>query len=459
MVGVFGPLVTVRGHKKNGQVAFARIFAFDAPEDYVPLEDREMNDVDLTALLYLNPELTSRSNLATAAAAAAAWATDQGGGGANALPQLARTLPTLPAGFDSKLYLAAQPDVSRANEEIRLAMIGVGMSSNSVERRGVYVATLVEDVGLLIAQPDSSLASLAFGRATGLGDFSPSNLRVGDSVRLQRASGARGTVEGFLQGRVTSIGAPTAGVFSISPEASPATAEARRIVGASGAGGSNYELVGIRIWDPERQAMVALARGVQGQSGISDDSTPASGFSLEAYRDANAHARTLSPQDAYLDWRGRCRRRGAPSPEYLPVSGRVGVGMPCVGTEGDSLSSTRLAVDGDIFTTGTLLSLSDARAKTGVEVIDDPIGRVSRLVGCTYAVAAGREEAGVGRRHTGLLAQDVAAAMPEAVYSAPAAALAGHVAPESIAYGNLAGLFVEAIKELSARLSALEARM
>jgi hypothetical protein len=152
----------------------------------------------------------------------------------------------------------------------------------------------------------------------------------------------------------------------------------------------------------------------------------------------------------------------------LRVGGRIGIGMACLDDSGrqadeeggvlgaESESGTRLAVDGDIFATGTLLTLSDARAKTDIKPIRDALDRVGRLTGCTYTLV---ESAGAHRfrRHTGLLAQDVAAAMPEAVYRAPDAALPGLEGPGSIAYGNLAGLFVEAIKELTARVAALEA--
>jgi hypothetical protein len=53
------------------------------------------------------------------------------------------------------------------------------------------------------------------------------------------------------------------------------------------------------------------------------------------------------------------------------------------------------------------------------------------------------------RRHTGLIAQDVVDALPEAVYP-------GGNDMMSVAYGNLAGLFAEAINELTRRVAAIE---
>jgi hypothetical protein len=436
-----------------------------------------MSNVDLSALLYLNPELAGLSNYATLATAAAAWAADS----ASLLAALPRVLPPTPAGFDPRLYLASQPDVSGANETIRLAMLALGLPARAIERRGVYVATFSEDV-LLASAADVGAGQLAFDRAAGSCNFSPSNVRAGDSVRLLRSPGP-GAASGFLHGLVASVDGTR---IAVVPEPSAAAVEARSLLLAEDGGGSNYALIGIRVYDAERQALSALARN-GGVVPSGDDAVPRAGFSLDTYRSVNPGARSLSPADAYLDFRGRWRRTqvgsyrvinadevvntSAPFSSLvgtLRVGGRIGIGMACLDDSGrqadeeggvlgaESESGTRLAVDGDIFATGTLLTLSDARAKTDIKPIRDALDRVGRLTGCTYTLV---ESAGAHRfrRHTGLLAQDVAAAMPEAVYRAPDAALPGLEGPGSIAYGNLAGLFVEAIKELTARVAALEA--
>ena len=121
------------------------------------------------------------------------------------------------------------------------------------------------------------------------------------------------------------------------------------------------------------------------------------------------------------------------------VAGTMGVGM----SNPDS-ADARLSVSGDIFATGTLITLSDRRAKSDVRPIEDALGKVGALRGYTFATLSQPE-----RRHTGLLAQEVERVMPEAVY--PGAG--GHI---SLAYGNLAGLMVQAINELASRLEALE---
>jgi hypothetical protein len=125
------------------------------------------------------------------------------------------------------------------------------------------------------------------------------------------------------------------------------------------------------------------------------------------------------------------------------LEGGVGIGMaPAEATA----EAARLCVAGDVFATGTLITQSDSRAKTGVRVIEDPLFKVSKLTGYTFDLAAKTTK----RRHTGLIAQDVQAVLPEAVYPGANGML-------SIAYGNLAGLLVEAVNALAARVAQLEA--
>ena len=94
-----------------------------------------------------------------------------------------------------------------------------------------------------------------------------------------------------------------------------------------------------------------------------------------------------------------------------------------------------------ISTTGLLCqqnitAYSDLSLKENLEVIPNALDKLCSLTGYTYD----RIDSGV--RQTGLVAQDVQAVLPEAVEEAEDGTLA-------LAYGNLAGLFTEAIKELN----------
>ena len=472
------------------------------------------SSVDLAMMLYLNPELVARSNLTSLAAAAAAWDADQASG-APTLASLPRDMPAIPAGFDPRVYLAAQPDVSGLNRTIRDAMLGIGLTPRGVFRRGTYVATLNEDV--VLSNVSRCGGSVGFRIVPGdVGSqtftFTSCNLGAGDSVRLTLQTAGQGTCGDALYGRVASVDGAVA--FTVAPDAMASFSPSSVVVGET-----VYTLSGIRIWDAERQALVTFARSLRANRAEDPiDVVPRSDFRLDTYRAAYPDAKALCFSDAYLDYRSRWRR----ADEYrivkgdnifnleapyssngggshggtgnaggydvtvindLSVGGHVGIGMACTGYEGCSGeidawhsgssswppimragSNTRLAVDGDVFATGTVISLSDARFKREVRPIDEAVSRVLRLTGYTYETASGPG------RHTGLLAHEVAAVMPEAVFHRPPGSVPvpKHLPIDdrepdrpvaSVAYGNLAGLFVNAIKELASRLDAIESAL
>jgi hypothetical protein len=126
------------------------------------------------------------------------------------------------------------------------------------------------------------------------------------------------------------------------------------------------------------------------------------------------------------------------------TDGRVGVGIGR--TLADASPDFLMTIDGDVFTTGQVVTQSDARFKTDLRRIDRPLDRVCGLTGYTYTPA------GEAPRSTGLLAQDVQVALPEAMHVAQNGTM-------SVAYGNLAGLFAEAFKELRAEVRRLEAAL
>jgi hypothetical protein len=153
-----------------------------------------------------------------------------------------------------------------------------------------------------------------------------------------------------------------------------------------------------------------------------------------------------------------------------------------------------------VYATGVLITQSDERKKKEIEFLNDgtALQKLHSLRGCTYEMNSSgvsgaltlasassntREDTQITlnpqnftnpaptlslttinssassanlmrpgdekRRHMGLLAQDVLRTCPEAVYQDPNGFY-------SIAYGNLVGIVVEAIKELDARVGALE---
>jgi len=92
-------------------------------------------------------------------------------------------------------------------------------------------------------------------------------------------------------------------------------------------------------------------------------------------------------------------------------------------------------------------SSSDARLKTDIKNIPDALVKISQINGVTYL----RTDTPETVRHTGVIAQEVEAVLPEVV----AIGLDGY---KVVAYGNMIGLLVEAIKELKAEVDALKGK-
>jgi hypothetical protein len=100
---------------------------------------------------------------------------------------------------------------------------------------------------------------------------------------------------------------------------------------------------------------------------------------------------------------------------------------------------------GNTYSVGNVTAYSDIRLKTDIEVIPDALAKVMKLRGVTYT------RIDSGERQTGVIAQEIKAVLPEAVMVG-----ADEDATLSVAYGNLVGLLIEAIKELKAEVDVLK---
>jgi hypothetical protein len=113
---------------------------------------------------------------------------------------------------------------------------------------------------------------------------------------------------------------------------------------------------------------------------------------------------------------------------------------------GNLTMSGNINAGGTITAQGDVVAYSDRRLKTDVQTIQDPLQKVQELNGITY------KRIDSGEVSTGLIAQDVQAVLPEAVTEDINGILA-------VKYGNLAGLFVEAIKALNKEVAELRAEI
>ena len=101
---------------------------------------------------------------------------------------------------------------------------------------------------------------------------------------------------------------------------------------------------------------------------------------------------------------------------------------------------------GSILAGGNVTAYSDIRRKKDLLKIDNALDKVEQLTGYTYTNKLDN------KRYTGLIAQDVQKVLPEAVNTETD----GHL---SLAYGNMAGLLVEAVKELTRKNEILETQL
>jgi len=110
-----------------------------------------------------------------------------------------------------------------------------------------------------------------------------------------------------------------------------------------------------------------------------------------------------------------------------------------------TIATSTLNVTGAISATGDITAFSDARLKSNVQTIINAVEKVNSLRGVTFT------RSDTGKNSVGVIAQEVRAVMPEVVSENEDGML-------SVAYGNLVGLLIEAVKELTARVEELEAR-
>ena len=95
---------------------------------------------------------------------------------------------------------------------------------------------------------------------------------------------------------------------------------------------------------------------------------------------------------------------------------------------------------GNFTATGNLTAYSDERLKTNIETIPNALEKVNALRGVTFDKD--------GERGLGVIAQEVEKILPEVVIQGEEY--------KSVAYGNIVGVLIEAIKELTKEVEELK---
>ncbi len=100
--------------------------------------------------------------------------------------------------------------------------------------------------------------------------------------------------------------------------------------------------------------------------------------------------------------------------------------------------------DGSWTSTGNVTAYSDVRLKSNIQTIESGLDKVCAMRGVTF------EKDGVAG--LGVIAQEVEAVIPEVV-------MTHNDGIKSVAYGNIVGVLIEAIKELKLEVESLKAKL
>jgi len=103
----------------------------------------------------------------------------------------------------------------------------------------------------------------------------------------------------------------------------------------------------------------------------------------------------------------------------------------------DNSRDYKVKVQGNLKVDGVVMSSSDKRLKNNIYKIEGALEKIEKMTGVSYYYNNDDKT----HKHIGLIAQEVKAIIPEVVYEDDKGFL-------NIAYGNLLGLVIEAIKEL-----------
>ena len=114
-------------------------------------------------------------------------------------------------------------------------------------------------------------------------------------------------------------------------------------------------------------------------------------------------------------------------------------------TTSTGLPAYRLDVGGTIRASGDVIAYSDKRVKENIKTIDNALDKVNKLRGVSYT----RNDIKDKSTKIGVIAQEIENVIPEVVKT-------DHEGMKSVAYGNISGLLIEAIKELKQEIEDLK---
>jgi hypothetical protein len=139
--------------------------------------------------------------------------------------------------------------------------------------------------------------------------------------------------------------------------------------------------------------------------------------------------------DINIDSQSKFRIAGDPVGIWTTTGANLSYTSGNVGIGGAADATNELKVYGNVLATHDIVAFSDRRLKSNIERIEGALDKVCALGGYTFTMN--------DKPSTGLIAQEVLEVLPEAVHGS-------EETQYSLAYGNMIGLLVEAVKELRA---------
>ena len=112
-----------------------------------------------------------------------------------------------------------------------------------------------------------------------------------------------------------------------------------------------------------------------------------------------------------------------------------------------NITTGNITANGTIVASGDITAFSDAKLKTNVKTIDNAVDLVKQMRGVTYNVIAS------GKASVGVIAQEIKEVLPQVV------AYDAESDTHSVAYGNIVGVLIEAVKAQQAQIDELSARL
>ena len=142
-----------------------------------------------------------------------------------------------------------------------------------------------------------------------------------------------------------------------------------------------------------------------------------------------------------INWNGGNLWRIVECPDNMTTNGAGNLQFSRNGVR-----SVTVTTGGALSATGDVIAYSDRRVKENIKTIDNALEKVTKLRGVSY----NRTDSEDKSDKIGVIAQEVIDVVPEVVTYGESDDR------YSVSYGNMAGIFIEAIKELKAEVEELK---